>query len=344
MKFQSIFAVRVHQFETMSLLVTLLTPILRVCRWSGLSPIDLDHGTAFSPQNTQSYVVLMVFWLTIEIGHFLHSFARHDIYVDWESSKMTCYIDIVTPLFIRLHVFVIFIESFWKRSQQIKLLDKIAEIETFFTAKFQLKIDSEKLRRIFRNHIGLWLFRITVTIGCTFLASSWARVYYLFLYIVPFYTSSLMYVQIWSHIDAIRYFIEMLNDDVGQLSMSHVPRNSLTPTENRTFVFAFDKFERLRQLRRGYRLIWQATVMVNQCTRWSLPIGINNEFVTMINDIYWIFFLLLDPTKSFHNQVLLCAIWASINFSHICQASNICDRTVAEVSLCCATNAFVISY
>lgn len=330
-----------HQSQTgrffiqfpMSLFVRLLSPIIRVCQWSGLSPLDLDRGTAFSTKSIHSFTILMAFWLTIEIGHFLHGFIRQDIYVDWKGSKILSYIDIITPWFIRLHAIVLLIESFSKRTDQVELLDKMAEIETVFVTKFQMKIDAPKLQRTFRNHLVFWLLRLAAIIGCTFLTRTWGRVYYLFLYIVPFYTSTLMYAQFLAYIDTIHYCIEMLIDEVGQFSMSHVPQSAaLKNAEKRTFVFTFEKIERLRDLRQVFQLVWQASMLVNHYVRWSLPIGINNEFITLINDLYWIFLLLLNPMNFSIRQILICSIWAVINLSCIYQTSNTCDRTVAAVS------------
>lgn len=318
----------------MSLLVKLLSPVIRICQWSGLSPLDLNRDTAFTSRHVQSHRILMVIWLTIEIAHFLHGFIQMDIYINWKFSKILIYIDIITPLFIRLHVIVLFIESFLKRSEQVELLDKIAEIETFFVRKFQVKIDAKKLQRKFRNYLIFWVLRIAGIIVCMCLVKSWGDAYYLLLYIVPFYSSTLMYAQYLSYVETIRYCVELLNENIGQFDMSHVSQQEQSGeklVEKRTFIFTFNKIERLRDLRHVYRLIWQASLLVNHYVLWSLPIAINNEFITLINDLYWIFLLLLDPIN-LYPQALICSIWAFINLSYIYQTANTCDRTIAAVS------------
>lgn len=296
--------------------------------------MDLDRGTAFSTKSIHSYKILMALWLTIEIGHFLHGIIRMDIYVE-KGSKVLSNVDIITPWFIRLHAIVLLIESFVKRSDQVELLDKMAEIENVFVTKFHVKIDEHKLQRTYRNHLIFWLLRIAAIIGCLFLGRTWGRVYYILLYMVPFYTSTLMYAQLLAYIDTIHYCIEILIDEVGQFSMRHVPHSAeLTNAEKRTFVFTFEKIERLRDLRHGFQLVWQASILVNHYVRWSLPIGINNEFITLINDLYWICLILLNPMNFSIRQTLICIIWASVNLSCIYQTSSTCDRTMGAVSFC----------
>lgn len=335
--YHSLLASRVYQVVKMSLFVSSLTPIIRICQWSGLCPLDLDRGTAFSTKNIISYKILLAFWLIIDIGHFLHGFTQHNVYIDWETAKLLIFIDIITPVFLRLHVIVLFIESYSNRSQQVEMLDKFAEIEAFFASKFDVKIDARYLQRRFRFFLVLWLLRVAGTLSCLLLVRSWGRVYYQFLYIVPFYTSSLMYAQFSAYVDTIRYCIEMLNKEVGRFSMSHLSRSSASEKENReehTFIFVFDKISRIRDLQHGYQLIWQATRLVNSYSHWSLPVGLNNEFITLINDFYWICLVLLDPKKPFSYQILIVVIYGFINSSHIYQTSTLCGQTVAAVSLC----------
>lgn len=311
-------------------LVSLLSPIIRICRWSGLSPLDLDRGIAFSPKRIDSYATLTIMWLAIEFGHFVHGFTQHELYTDWKSAPIISCIELITPIFIRVHVFVVLIESFLKRAKQVELLDRLAEIEQLFTMKLHVKIDTEQLRRKYRNYVVFWLLRIATVIGCVFLTGSWGRVYLLFLYIVPFYTSTLMYVQFLSYVGTLHYCIEVLNDETERLSVNH--ELSLDEQEPKTIVYS-DRIERIRALRLGYQLIWRTSILINRCVHWSLPIGINNEFVTMINDLYWVLLMIANPKRAHTGQTILCVLWALVNFSNIYSISSLCEQIAAAVSL-----------
>lgn len=318
----------------MSLFVSLLSPIIRVCQYSGLSPLDLDRGTAFSTKNRHSYAIIMAIWLAIEIGHFVNGLALQRLYSDWERSKILSCINLVTPLFIRLHVIVVLIESFQQRSAQVEFLDKITEIERYLTMHFHVQIDDVRLQREFRNLLIFWLFRIGALIMCACMVSTWGTMYYVFLYIVPLYTSTLLYVQFLAYIGTIRYCVDVLNVEIGQFSMSDVPPGSVLGGDVlQTFVVSFDKISRLTKLREAYQMIWHASALINQCVRWSLPLGVNNEFITLINALYWIVSLCLDPLLGSPRRMQINVIWSLINLSHLFQLSDTCERLAAEVSV-----------
>lgn len=140
-----------------------LLPLIRLCQCSGLSPISVYRSKA-----TSSFVkniglaILSAIILFTQLLMCIHFFAHSHFYIDWSNSNVLACIQLFTASTIRLNAVAVLIESYAKRSTQLKLLVKLDEIELIFVQKLQFETNDDLLRERCRRLIISWIVKFFV--------------------------------------------------------------------------------------------------------------------------------------------------------------------------------------
>lgn len=265
------------------------------------------------------------------------------LYINWNNPKMYNYITILVPIIIYIQAAVILIESFLKRSHQIALINKFVEIDVVFQQKFTKERNLKKIKTKCISFTVIWALKIMLLTLAVFYfvyeTEEWSSLYYLFIYLLPFSLSTLYYIQSMIFIVITKYNIEIINDclkrinDKSEIDWSRVLSSLYFKKSRLNDNNDLNKVgEQIIALQKAFSIVWESTILINHCVRWSLPLGINNDFFVFVTNLYWLVLWSLNPTILSRLEVLINLMWTCINIFHIWFVSITCDRTVQEVN------------
>lgn len=315
-----------------------LFSIIRLCQCSGLCPIPVYGSNANSALGSKKFgfASLTAIIFSVHLFASVHYFSHSNYYIDWSLSAVLVYINFFVAFTIRLHAAAVLIESYAKRSIQWELLQKLDEIEAIFIDKLKLKTNDENLRGRCHRFIILWIVTLFLFAFLVFFGGvlwfEWFVFYRLVMTIAPFYTCTLFYAQLAVYLDMLKYNIETINGCLSKLE--NTPRAHWNRRQGQTMPSAHmhDICKQLIYLRLCYFKTWEASVLINQCVRWSLLLGINNDFVLYVTNWYWILYCLVNASFENWIAVIIYGMWIAINMSHFLLISSVCERISNQVS------------
>lgn len=321
---------------------TVLSPIIQIYQWSGLSPFSLftkKHKPAWQNDSFR-FIAITAANLLINLIAGIHNLTRFDYKANEVNSKMVAYTELLVTIILRAHAITVLIESCLKRSIQSELLASFDEIEQIFTKKLNHQMEKRPLRTRFRKFIII-CFGKNVAIACVLILGviaiqEWESVYYFFVTCLAFYTSTLSYAQWMVYVDVIRYNIERTNDCL--MEMGDVDRIDWTQNQTDGYIFHIETFtmsntcDRLDQLRKCANKTWHASIQINRCFRWSIFVGSGNELFLLVINLYWILYCLMNSIFNSWYDIVFCAVWASMILSNLLVTSMLCEDINAEVS------------
>lgn len=313
-----------------------LLPLIRLCQCSGMCPISVrgSSGNTTIETNKNRFAALTAAIFVVQSLFCACSLVHSDIYINWKSSTIMNYVSLLVSLTIRFHVGTILIESYVNRSIIWHLLDKYDEIETIFVRKLRLEINSESLRGRCCHHIIVWAIKVgsftTMVLLSGILLFRWQNIYVLAITFPSFYTSTLFHTQLLAHLEIVKYNLETISECLMKLKPP--PRTDWLRLHQKP-VLAIDSIEIKRQLidlRLCYCKTWEASALINRNVRWSLLLGINNDFVFFVSNLYWILYHLIYYMH--WEQIVVYMMFAAINISHFVHISMLCDQIMEQVS------------
>lgn len=261
-----------------------LFSIVRLCQCSGLCPISVYGSNTEKKKRAFAALSAVIFiGQTLMCIHFLVHFYN---ILDW-SKPLFPYIDLCVAFTIRLHVAVVLIESYAKRSIQSKvwLRDCCHRIIFAWTVKF--------------------LILVSVAFVAGILSFNWVLLYRALMTLATFYTSTLFYAQLMIYLSMVEHNIATINECLVKLK--DTPRN-VWRRQQRHAMLSTDVCQQAIHLRICYCKTWQAAMLINRGMRWSLLLGINNDFVLYVTNLYWMLYLAFNSKTG-----LYWALWRCIS-------------------------------
>lgn len=314
-----------------------LLPLIRLCQCSGLSPISVYRSNATSPFVKKiGFAILSAVILFSQLLMCVHFFAHSHFYIDWSGSSVLASIQLFTAFTIRLHAVVVLIESYVKRSIQLKMLVKLDEIEIIFVQKLKFETNDVLIRERCRRFIISWMVKFFVPVTVIFFQGivelKWNVLYIWMMTLAPIHTCTLFYAQWIVYLDMIKYNIESINVCLTKLEEStriywlHGHQQPISTAGTKEIC------RQLIHLRKCYCKTWEASVLVNRCFLWSLLFGVTNDFVLYVTNLYWILHVLVSVPMDKWSSLVIFSLWIGINMSHIILISRLCDQISKEVS------------
>lgn len=311
---------------------TVLMPFIKVFQWSGLTPFSLSAEKPKSFWRSEQFHFAAITALNLMINLFggIRNLKRiyHNHQPKEGHPKVVAYTHLLVGFIMRTNAITVLVESWANRSTQKKLLSTFDEIQIIFTEKLYLEIEDCSLRARF---VKLMIFGIVknVTLAALILtglifAFKWYTLYVWILMCVPFYTSALFYAQWMVYVDTIRFNIGRVNECLIRMSEEEGNGDFLIRT--------IDAFERLAYLRKSFSKIWQASILINRCFRWSLFIGNSTDLYFMVINFYWIIYSMVNfDFSSWSDNIFFSTLACLIlmNFLVICM---ICEDISTTVS------------
>lgn len=323
---------------------TILAPFIRIFQWSGLSPFPLTakKPASFWESKNCQFATITSVNLLLNIVPGIYSLVFN--YLNYQPkdrySKLVSYTHLLTGFILRINTITMLIESVSKRSTQAKLFKAFDKIEYIFTEKlnFQSKMCPPRVR--FRKFMIIWVVKNVVfatLIGFSFMSAIvWYRLYVSIVMYVPFYTSTLFYAQWMVYVDVVRFNIERLNEII--MEMDDVNRSDQLPTNGQIFQVetfsdrTYDACERFSQLRKCFSEIWQASILTNQCFRWSLLIGIGTDLYMLVVNLYFIVYSVVNSNFDSWVHTAIAAVLVVVTSTNFLVISMVCECISVDVS------------
>lgn len=314
-----------------------LYPLIRLCQCSGLCPLSVYGPNEYS---TIEATKIHFFGLTavifaVQVLMCVLSYMNSAYFVDWTDSNITNYITVLVSLTIRVHACTVLIESIANRSIQFQLLKKFDEIDDVFVSSLKTETSTRHLERRCGRLVHYWVVKISLFVSmvllCGILTSQWEIIYILALVIPPLYTSTLFYTQLSVFLYVTQYNVRMINEHLEKLSDAPEMHWRRPHRQRISALETTEMCKKLTHLRICYCKTWQASMLINRYVRWSLLLGITNDFVFYVSNLYWILVFVIAGSSQTWALLVSYVLWAILNASHFVRISTLCDGIMRQV-------------
>lgn len=310
-----------------------LFSVVRLCQCSGLCPISVYGPNTKQKKIAFASVTAIIFILQLLMCIHLYVYSEN---LYWPKSTLLPYISWVVTFTMRLHAAIILIESCANRSIQSKLFDKLDDIATIFNQKLRMKTDEDRLRGYCHRFIIAWIVKILLVVCsilmATMLSPKWQQSYRLGMTLAPFCTTTLFSTQLMLYLDTVKYNIETTNE--GLMKLMDSPRIVWHRHQRHIMLSTHkvDVCEQLVHLRECYCKTWEASMLINRCVRWSLMVGVTNDFIMSITNLYWMLYCTLHGSFDERILLIIATLWVVFIMAHFMLISRICDQISEQVS------------
>lgn len=245
---------------------------------------------------------------------------------------------------------LIHLEAFSHRERHIQFLSKMNRVDWMLTQKLSVDMKYKKVKRDDYCVAVVWILfhfcMMFVVLQST--ARNFNMMMISILYFQSFIGMSMHYFQVILYVQMLQYRLSLLNEILDRMSayratnfqvidirICQVVSQELGLRGHLTAAFDASSAEHvLNQMvlvREVYHELWELAESVNQLFKFSLPVSIGTDFVSMLSTIYWLFMHILvsigKADQAEHLSGVACLAWASINGVHIFYLSKCCHNT-----------------
>lgn len=306
-----------------------------------LSPFGLTEKTLI-PMNKSFMKNTSIALISISLAIFIHGLFITDVYIRFPEIKFYYYIGLFYITMMRVLMIIILIESLIKRDSQIIFFENVRNADAILTKKLSPDMEYDRNKRVNNIQTGLWHFMFVASnltqIACWIIVDQSHAIYYWTFCLIPSYIVTLRYFQMTTYVNVTRVRFEIINKMIKSYYVLE-PTNKMKETLNKkideqsTEVEKYLIFKNLIHLRQTYIFLYDATEIVNDLFRWSVPLMVAKDFIDLLICVYWSFLWILYPSLiSLHLTVVAMAVIAMHVF-HIVSISNDCHYTVEEVRI-----------
>lgn len=312
--------------------------IVNIFQLSGLYPISFLNGQFHPPSKFDRLGLLSIFYICSMIIICICSIV-HDANnlgtppIDFAS---VVYFTMTIPM--RLHAVTVLTETFLKRWQQFELLCQFAELEQFYHDNIAIEGISISNWRFRRYPLVSFLktFLIISVLVYFYFKKNEVNIYTMCLYYIPMYINAMNYGHSSYYIDTICSFLELLNDSLQLIRRDQTIDwdNILKQARLKPVCDEMTVRQRIKVLKESFSRIWKASQLINSNMRWSIPLGINNEFVLFVINCYWIamYFIQAEEAEilSSSEELIIPLLWIISNITNLFCLTYTCESTELE--------------
>lgn len=316
-----------------------ISTFTRICQFCGLAPFS--YSALFDKWETNRSLECITFIFIIVItttAAFPIIFNKS--FIDYENDgHIFAIIYNVMLVTINLHAFCALIENFFKRNRYIKLLNLFRKLEKSFNRSASGQLKCDVIQRMFRNFLIFGCFEISFLLALTFYSilfgSDQRGQFYLIFYSIPFILSVLSYIQAIAYVSLLFRNIEAFDQFADNLvaAKGNVPVNQRFATLAGHRKNTVDECD-LILLKQIYCLIFECSIIINNLTYWSLPIGLLNELFILTFNFFWIIGSIIDNNDPFETVLIVfCSIWITMTSFNVLFITINCERVRNQVSV-----------
>lgn len=319
----------------MSFLKNIL-PIFRLFQITCIYPISIgtDIKGKHNPE-TRSFKFLKWFSIAVIstfIALFVFCIANSSFYEDPKIAAINRSMDIAQVSAIHLVVIITLTESLVKRQRQLQIIDKIDEIDKILVGKLKINLSYDVFRQnIYRQAIywvteSIYIFVIVFTTGPPSLSRLWL------LYCVPLFISGLKYFQYTVYVSLLRNRLHILlltlrNMTIREDNQGKFVKEYLIIKMDKAYiaeVYAIQAHQQIVYIRTCYHLLWETSVLINDCFHWTLIALIGNDFIVLVKNLYWLVYeLRYDRSWA---SLLLTGHWSILNILRFGIMTKLCHE------------------
>lgn len=276
---------------------------------------------------------------------FVLCLAFNGLLFDENDTNIQTLIICYSLLLLYLHVFTAMGESFWKRNQQIKLLNLFQTLELMSKPHKEFHLDYKGIKRISYNSILFWALQTFGLLAFNVIVLTQTRdkadMFYIFGFAPPFIFSKLSYVYsmvliriLHKNLNALIKYANSLSASVQQFQRKNM-KNSIQSrwiyqNGRRTRWNDIDE-NKIAFVKRCYSLIWRASVLINGIFYWSWIIGIINESSILVFNC---FFFTMNAVNRFQANawtIMYLVLWTIMHVMNILFVTFTCGNATLMV-------------
>lgn len=311
-----------------------LLPIFRIYQSSGFAPFTIPINGQNKGSKWYISSGLLTIWL---LALFVFDISSYKLYFENEKSMMISYLSFIIITLMRVVAFVIVLESFVERKQQINFLKQVDRIERLFTEELSVSFEYKKIRR--NAYIWMTIFLLQLTILTSLILvdivnvddiSIWMKMWYIFC-TFPLFLPSTRYFQIIHYMQLLKFCFEMINMQLTEFQCQSNRLSMNVKRKENSNKFEGKIYDDIVTLRRIFHVLWECTEQINKMFQWSLLLLIGSSFFIIVVNYYRTLYWLLTPNPSKMDSVITYFIWSLIHTFHFISLSSICYNISQQV-------------
>lgn len=311
---------------------------IRFCQFCGLAPYSFTESQW---KLNRSFEMLTILLAVVIVISSIAVSIFNEYFFQPNEHKIANIIFVAMLITINIHAFIILIEIFVKRHQHIKLLDSFQKLEKLLQKTDRFRLNCTDIKRMCHRHIIFWFIEI---ISMMFVESliliksgEFGDINYVIVYLIPYFLCKLNYIQAMSYISILRKNAEALDDYSKHLMEKSEQKMIVRPFLLKSWKTLRPKKNKIDEkvfilLRKVHSSIWECSVIINNIMYWSMPMGILNEFLLMVFNLFWFVTFLLSKMD---NDLLVFAfiiLWIIITVINVLFITVNCMNTCEVVS------------
>lgn len=267
---------------------------------------------------------------------------------DWSIVDIAKQLNLLLALITRLLTIIIYIEVYIKRKMPIEILEKLQKIDEIFAKHLQVQQNYNTFQQQLIFDGSLWIvesiFLTIFTIGHALSASDRKSNVPICLFMISFVINSLRYMQFCIFTRLVKIRFEVIQQSLRRINRLEVVEldkiikvkdtsnpflmklNTIDANLGKTLVY-----QEIVYLRQCYHFLWETSLLINKCFRWTLPIAIGNDFCFLVTNFYWLFLLAINAEPDTIGLIMFPIVWAAANMRRIITVSYICHSAIEKV-------------
>lgn len=321
-----------------------ISSTLKMCQFGGLSSYSYSESAGhwrFNPSLALLNKLLIILLTTSSIITCVYQekIIRRD---KGETAVITLALWLIM---INFRAFVNLLESSAKQDQHLKIMNSFRELEKMFENIVEYRVRCRFIKNMCHKFIILlvteWIALLTIQMAIDFNSGDSFDLKFWIAYSFPYLFTRLSQMQIMTYILLIRQKVLMLSEYSQKMAkMSELPKRKLFATRAIIKVESWPANQLVCKLdesviyrvQKMHRLIWECSVIVNDITFWSAPIGIFNDFIILIFNTFWFVVFLLDDLETPFELFLFLFLWILSTLKAILFTTISCEMTNSAVS------------
>lgn len=327
------------------LLTEALTPIFYIFRVFGTSAIPLDyrnpsHHKLNHPPASKRFTVIIFLWTAIVLLYELYIliFGLLKSYAYAQHAQFTLYtiLDLFIVNVYRLMNAAMTVELFLKRRVQAKIIEKLCNIDNYFSTELNVNFNYPKLRKsiyiLLAKWVLMYLFTELFIIGMILHMDLNADIlFFIKLFAMPLLVTSITCVQYTLFVILVRYRIRVMHKVIAKSAMWNYNESTRRqPWRLKIRGNELIEAKRMIILRNVFCCLSEVAQLINYCFIWSVSLNMSTDLLAIVATFY----LLLDYMIGLRNSYL--PLVSAVGFSIL--STYYCIRTASLVTICHCTS------
>lgn len=325
-----------------------ISPILRLWQLFGLTQVKIEHNQPMLSNRLKNYSIALIFIHSILFILNVINTSYSVVSVISKESLVT-YLNLLLVFTVRFLSIVILAEVHLKRDIQVEILKKLQETDNILEKNVGAEHNYSAVRKQLLFNASFWtvesILMAGFMIGLTFDDFELRPFFFTCLHMLSFFTNGFRYLQYIMIVSLIKDRFEMIQQCLHQMNrfeskeldkMMKIPDPSdpflVKITTLDVNLMKTQVYQKVVYLRQCYHLLWETTLLTNNCFRWTLPFAIGTTFYFLVANCYWMFLIVIHREMASFKILTLPIGWGIINIRRLIALCNNCNQAIEKVT------------